>query len=189
MSSESRCPIMGGSRAHKATGTVANQHWWPDQLNLKILSQNSELTDPMGEDFDYAEEFAKVDLDQLAREVDEVMTTSQEWWPGRLRALRSALHPHGVAQRRHLAHSRRPWWGLLRHDGRSRLRLELAAPSARRSLRRGRRRAEVRGRLRGGVGQGHDPRPVRSRVGLRGAGGSAPEAIRERRSGENGISR
>jgi catalase-peroxidase len=64
-----------------ATGTTANQHWWPNQLNLKMLQQNSPQSDPMGEDFNYAEEFKTLDLDALANDIDAVMTTSQDWWP------------------------------------------------------------------------------------------------------------
>tara|TARA_Y100000588_G_C14280114_1_gene936680 strand:+ start:8134 stop:10284 length:2151 start_codon:yes stop_codon:yes gene_type:complete len=64
-----------------AVGTTSNQHWWPNQLNLKILHQNSSLSDPMGEDFNYAEEFKTLDLDSLKKDIDEVMTTSQSWWP------------------------------------------------------------------------------------------------------------
>ena len=78
MSSESKCPMMGNSIPR---GIVANQHWWPNQLNLKILHQNSPQSNPMGEDFDYAEAFKTVDLDALKQDIEEVMTTSQEWWP------------------------------------------------------------------------------------------------------------
>ena len=60
---------------------MSNQDWWPNQLNLKILHQNSPLSDPMGKDFNYAEEFKTVDLDVLKKDVDELMTTSQDWWP------------------------------------------------------------------------------------------------------------
>ncbi len=59
----------------------ANQAWWPNQLNLQILHQHSPLSNPMGEDFNYAEEFKTLDLNALKREIIEVMTTSQEWWP------------------------------------------------------------------------------------------------------------
>jgi catalase-peroxidase len=62
-------------------GTTANQHWWPNHLNLKVLQQNSPLADPMGKDFNYAEEFKTLDLGELAKEVDAVMTDSQPWWP------------------------------------------------------------------------------------------------------------
>ena len=78
MSSESKCPMMGNSIPR---GIVANQHWWPNQLNLKILHQNPPQSNPMGEDFNYAEAFKTVDLDALQQDVEEVMTTSQDWWP------------------------------------------------------------------------------------------------------------
>ncbi len=81
MTNESKCPVMDGTHAYKAAGTVANQHWWPDQLNLKMLHQNSPLSDPMGDTFNYAEAFKSLDLDALARDVDAVMTDSQDWWP------------------------------------------------------------------------------------------------------------
>ena len=60
---------------------TSNQYWWPDQLNLKGLRSNSPLSDPMGKDFNYAEEFRTIDLDALKKDVEEVMTTSQDWWP------------------------------------------------------------------------------------------------------------
>ncbi|MGE3074030.1 MAG: catalase/peroxidase HPI [Dehalococcoidia bacterium] len=60
---------------------TTNSEWWPNQLNLSVLNQNSPLTNPMGEDFDYAEEFKKLDLGALKKDIIEVMTTSQDWWP------------------------------------------------------------------------------------------------------------
>lgn len=78
MNNESKCPVMGHSHAQ---GTIANQHWWPNQLNLKMLHQNSPLPDPMGKDFNYAEAFKTLDLEALKQDIDELMTTSQEWWP------------------------------------------------------------------------------------------------------------
>ena len=81
MTTESKCPVLGGSSRHAAVGTTANQHWWPNQLNLKVLHQNTPLSDPMGEDFSYEEEFLKVDLEELKQDIDAVMTTSQDWWP------------------------------------------------------------------------------------------------------------
>ncbi len=60
---------------------TSNQYWWPDQLNLKVLRQNSPLSDPMGEDFDYAEAVKSLDVDALKQDIEEVMTTSQDWWP------------------------------------------------------------------------------------------------------------
>ena len=78
MNNESKCPVMGHSHAR---GTIANQRWWPNQLNLKMLHQNSRLSDPMGKDFNYAEAFKTLDLEALKQDIDELMTTSQEWWP------------------------------------------------------------------------------------------------------------
>ena len=81
MATESKCPVLGGPHRHTAVGATASQHWWPNQLNLKILHQNAPLSDPMSKDFDYAEEFKTLDLDALKKDVDELMTTSQDWWP------------------------------------------------------------------------------------------------------------
>ena len=77
----SKCPVMGGANTHTAVGSTANQHWWPNQLNLKILHQNSSLSDPMDASFNYAEEFKTVELDELKKDIEELMTTSQDWWP------------------------------------------------------------------------------------------------------------
>ncbi len=77
----SKCPVMSGANVHKATGSTANQHWWPNQLNLKILHQNSAMSNPMGEAFDYAEEFKSLDLDALKKDIVALMTDSQDWWP------------------------------------------------------------------------------------------------------------
>ena len=60
---------------------TTNQDWWPDQLNLKVLRRNSPLSDPMGRDFDYAEAVKTLDVDALKKDIEEVMTTSQDWWP------------------------------------------------------------------------------------------------------------
>ena len=73
-----RCPVAG---ARTTIGTESNQHWWPNQLNLTILHQRSSLSDPMGEEFNYAEEFKTLDLDALKQDVEALMTTSQDWWP------------------------------------------------------------------------------------------------------------
>ena len=74
-----KCPVM--HHAYQATGTTANQHWWPDQLNLRILRQSHPAADPMGDDFDYAKEFASLDVDALIADVDALMTDSKDWWP------------------------------------------------------------------------------------------------------------
>ncbi len=78
-SGRGRCPVMHTS--YQAVGSTANQHWWPENLNLRILRQNHPEADPMGEDFDYAAEFESLDFDGLARDVDALMTQSQDWWP------------------------------------------------------------------------------------------------------------
>ncbi len=75
----SKCPVMG--TAHQAVGDTANQHWWPNQLNLRILRQNPPQADPNGEEFDYAKEFKSLDFQALANDVDALMTQSQDWWP------------------------------------------------------------------------------------------------------------
>ncbi len=67
--------------ANTAAGDYSNRDWWPNQLNLAILHQNSLKSNPMGADFNYAEEFSKLDLDALKKDIDELMTTSQDWWP------------------------------------------------------------------------------------------------------------
>lgn len=74
-----KCPVMHS--ASQASGSSANQHWWPEQLNLKILNQNSPLVNPMGTAFDYAQEFKKLDLAALKKDLTDLMTDSQDWWP------------------------------------------------------------------------------------------------------------
>ncbi len=76
MANESKCPFSG--KAHSGT---TNRDWWPNQLNLKVLHQNPPNGDPMGPDFDYAAEFKTVNLDELRKDIEQVMTTSQDWWP------------------------------------------------------------------------------------------------------------
>ena len=76
--SASKCPMSG---ARTSVGARSNQDWWPNQLNLKILHQNSPLSDPMGETFDYAKEFKTLKLDAVKKDIVAVMTTSQDWWP------------------------------------------------------------------------------------------------------------
>ena len=76
MSSESKCPV-----AHRAKQTRSNAHWWPDQLNLGMLHQHSELSDPMVEDYDYRAEFLTLDLDAVIADLHALMTDSQDWWP------------------------------------------------------------------------------------------------------------
>jgi len=77
--SAGKCPVMNVE--HQAVGSTANQHWWPNQLNLRILSQDHPKADPMGPDFDYTAAFNSLDFEALARDVDALMTDSQDWWP------------------------------------------------------------------------------------------------------------
>jgi catalase-peroxidase len=74
--SAGKCPVM-----HTTVGAKSNRDWWPNQLNLKILHQNSSLSNPMGEAFNYAKEFKKLDLKALKQDLYALMTDSQEWWP------------------------------------------------------------------------------------------------------------
>lgn len=76
-----KCPVMHGARKEQATGATANQHWWPNQLNLNVLNQNPASGNPMGEAFDYAEAFKGLDLDAVKADLTALMTDSQDWWP------------------------------------------------------------------------------------------------------------
>ena len=78
---EAKCPFSGGVRKHTVAGAPSNAAWWPNQLNLKILHQHSQLSNPMGEDFNYAEEFKTLDLDAVIEDLHALMTSSQSWWP------------------------------------------------------------------------------------------------------------
>ena len=86
MENISQCPVIGGtfkdpSNRNTAAGAMANRDWWPNQLNLQILHQNSPMGNPLGEDFDYAAEFQTLDLAAVKKDIKELMTTSQDWWP------------------------------------------------------------------------------------------------------------
>ncbi|WP_431989892.1 catalase/peroxidase HPI [Streptomyces albogriseolus] len=74
------CPVAHGRAPHPTQGG-GNRQWWPDRLNLKILAKNSPATNPLGEDFDYAGAFESLDLPAVKRDIAEVLTTSQDWWP------------------------------------------------------------------------------------------------------------
>src|SRR5580692_4544759 len=73
---QSKCPVL-----HAAAGAPTNAAWWPNQLNLKILHQNSPLSDPMDKKFNYAEEFKTLDLHAVVKDLHALMTDSQDWWP------------------------------------------------------------------------------------------------------------
>lgn len=81
MSDHSKCPVTGRSAAQVAGRGTTNKEWWPNQLNLAILHQHSCKSNPMGEDFNYAEEFKKLDLAAVKKDLYALMTDSQEWWP------------------------------------------------------------------------------------------------------------
>ena len=81
INSESKCPFDGGAVKHSAGGGTTNRDWWPNQLNLDILRQHADLSNPMDKDFNYAEEFKKLDLKAVKKDIFDLMTTSQEWWP------------------------------------------------------------------------------------------------------------
>ncbi|MBZ0184066.1 MAG: catalase/peroxidase HPI [Melioribacteraceae bacterium] len=81
VNNESKCPFSSGILKKVAGGGTSNRDWWPNLLNLNILRQNSSLTDPMGEEFNYAEEFKSLDLDAVKKDIFELMTDSQDWWP------------------------------------------------------------------------------------------------------------
>ena len=79
--SEVKCPFQGGAIKHSAGGGPSNHDWWPKLLNLDILRQHSSLSNPMDDDFNYAEEFNKLDFDAVKKDIVDVLTTSQDWWP------------------------------------------------------------------------------------------------------------
>jgi catalase-peroxidase len=81
MSDEAKCPFPSGAPKSTVAGTRTNADWWPNQLNLKILRQHSQLNNPMGEAFNYAEEFKSLDLNAVIKDLHALMTTSQDWWP------------------------------------------------------------------------------------------------------------
>ncbi len=81
LSIEAKCPFSGGVRKHAVAGAHSNADWWPNQLNLKILQQHGPLSDPMGEEFNYAEEFKSLDLKGVIQDLHTLMTDSQDWWP------------------------------------------------------------------------------------------------------------
>jgi catalase-peroxidase len=81
VNSESKCPFTGGALKSVAGGGTKNRDWWPNQLNLNILRQHSSLSNPMGEKFNYAEEFKSLDLKAVKKDIIDLMTQSQDWWP------------------------------------------------------------------------------------------------------------
>ena len=81
MMEEMKCPVTGHTGKSLSGGGTSNRDWWPNQLNLKMLHQNSNLSNPMGADFNYADEFKKLDLKAIKKDLYALMTDSQDWWP------------------------------------------------------------------------------------------------------------
>lgn len=81
MAEERKCPVTGHPNGQMAGSGTSNRDWWPNQLNLNILHQHSSKANPMGEEFNYAEEFEKLDLGAVRKDIFDVMTNSQDWWP------------------------------------------------------------------------------------------------------------
>ena len=81
MATETKCPVVHGDRKHSLAGAETNTQWWPNHLNLNILRQHSPLSDPMGKEFNYREEFNSLDLNAVVQDLHALMTDSQEWWP------------------------------------------------------------------------------------------------------------
>ncbi len=80
-SDASKCPFLAGTQQQAAGGGTSNRDWWPNALNLNILRQQAKKSDPMGEDFDYAEAFKSLDLEAVKKDLAQLMTDSQDWWP------------------------------------------------------------------------------------------------------------
>jgi|GEM_PF-2105493 len=114
---EGKCPFTGAIKQTSGGGTQ-NQNWWPNQLRVNILRQNSSLSNPMDsslsnpmeEKFNYAEEFKKLDLAAVKKDLTAVMTDSQDWWPADYGALRSIVYSNGLAWCRYLSNNRRSRW-------------------------------------------------------------------------------
>ena len=81
MNEGSKCPVTGGAHKHTAGGGTTNRDWWPNQLKLDLLHQHSSKSNPMGEGFNYAKEFKRLDLKAVKQDLRELMTKSQDWWP------------------------------------------------------------------------------------------------------------
>src|SRR5262249_2497866 len=101
--SAGKCPVIPTART--------NRDWWPNQLNLSVLHQNSSLSDPMGKEFDYVKEFKSLDLNAVVKDLHALMTAMVA---GRLWPLRAAVHSNGVAQRGPLPYRRWARWGRRR---------------------------------------------------------------------------
>ena len=81
MDNENKCPVMHGALASNSNSGTSNKDWWPNQLNLSILHQHDSKSDPMDDGFNYRDEFAKLDYESLKKDLNDLMTDSQDWWP------------------------------------------------------------------------------------------------------------
>jgi catalase-peroxidase len=100
-----KCPVMSVKHRHTAVGGFSNADWWPEQLNLKMLHQNTAESTPL-KNFSYKKAFASVDYDALKQDLVNLMTDSQDWWP-------ADYGHYGLAQCRYLPYSRRARWSVL----------------------------------------------------------------------------
>ena len=78
---DAACPFAGSARKPTAAGAATNGNWWPEQLNVKLLHQQSTLSNPLGETFNYAAAFKSLDLEAVVKDLHALMTDSQDWWP------------------------------------------------------------------------------------------------------------
>ncbi|MDC0226724.1 catalase/peroxidase HPI [Alphaproteobacteria bacterium] len=81
MNDDSKCPVMHGAQTSNNASGTSNREWWPNQLNISILHQHDKKSNPMGEDFNYQNEFKKIDYNSLKKDLNNLMTDSQDWWP------------------------------------------------------------------------------------------------------------
>ncbi|WP_305021956.1 peroxidase family protein [Methanohalophilus sp. RSK] len=102
MNEDSKDPVIGPT----GRGSTSIRDWWPNQLNLNILHQHSSRSNPMGEAFNYAEEFKKLDFEAVKKDLYTLMTDSQDWWPADYGHYGGAFHQDGMAQCRYLPHGR-----------------------------------------------------------------------------------
>ena len=108
---EGKCPVMHGAMTSNSSTGQSNKDWWPDALNLNILHQHDRKSNPLGEDFNYREEFQKLDYAALKKDLNDLMTDSQDWWACRLWSLRTIFCSFDLACCWYLQKYRWPrWW-------------------------------------------------------------------------------
>ena len=92
-----KCPFHHGPNKEKAGGGTSNKDWWPNRLNLNILRQHPTKSNPMDEDFNYAEAFKSLDLKAVKKDIFDLMTDSQDWWPADYGHYGPAVYSYGLA--------------------------------------------------------------------------------------------